>query len=85
MPAAASVPDTFRDGTVLITGGTGFVGKVLTEKLLRCCPVRRVAVLVRGKRGFGASQRAANVYENSVGIPTVLLLLLLLDIIMVVR
>lgn len=31
----SQVQKCFRDSCVLITGGTGFVGKVLIEKLLR--------------------------------------------------
>ncbi|XP_077518278.1 putative fatty acyl-CoA reductase CG5065 isoform X2 [Amblyomma americanum] len=42
----------YEDRVVFITGGTGFIGKVLLEKLLRSCPgVKRVYILVRCKRG----------------------------------
>lgn len=36
--AELSVPEYFAGKGVLITGATGFIGKVLIEKLLRCCP-----------------------------------------------
>jgi alcohol-forming fatty acyl-CoA reductase len=38
--------------SVLVTGVTGFVGKVLVEKLLRSCgAIEKIFVLVRSKRG----------------------------------
>ncbi|XP_034241775.1 putative fatty acyl-CoA reductase CG5065 [Thrips palmi] len=43
---------------VLVTGATGFMGKVLVEKLLRCCPdVRSVYILVRPKHGTSTRAR----------------------------
>ncbi|XP_075741669.1 putative fatty acyl-CoA reductase CG5065 [Rhipicephalus microplus] len=42
----------YQDRAVFITGGTGFIGKVLLEKLLRSCPgLKRAYLLVRSKRG----------------------------------
>jgi FlaA1/EpsC-like NDP-sugar epimerase len=41
----------FANKTVFVTGVTGFLGKVLVEKLLRSCgSIRCVYVLVRTKR-----------------------------------
>ena len=31
----ANIGDFYRDKTVFITGGTGFIGKIIIEKLLR--------------------------------------------------
>lgn len=61
-----SIADTFRDGTILVTGSTGFLGKILVEKLLRSCPVRRIAVIVRTKRGLTTQQRITNIYKQTV-------------------
>jgi FlaA1/EpsC-like NDP-sugar epimerase len=36
--------------SIFITGATGFVGKVLVEKLLRSCPdIAKIYILVRGE------------------------------------
>jgi len=59
-----NVAETFKDGTILITGSTGFLGKLLLEKLLRSCPLKAAAVLVRSKKGYTAAQRARDSYKN---------------------
>ncbi|KAM9278658.1 fatty acyl-CoA reductase 1 isoform 2-T3 [Morus bassanus] len=47
-----SIPEYYEGKNVLLTGATGFLGKVLLEKLLRSCPkVKAVYVLVRHKAG----------------------------------
>lgn len=52
------IPEFFAGRDVLLTGATGFMGKVLLEKLLRCCPdIRRMYILVRPKRGVTPSTR----------------------------
>uniref|UniRef100_A0AAG5D2L2 Fatty acyl-CoA reductase n=1 Tax=Anopheles atroparvus TaxID=41427 RepID=A0AAG5D2L2_ANOAO len=55
-----SVTEFYANRDVFLTGGTGFVGKVLIEKLLRSCPdIGRVFVLMRNKRGKTIEGRAA--------------------------
>lgn len=45
-----SIPEYYEGKNILLTGATGFMGKVLLEKLLRSCPkVKAVYVLVRSK------------------------------------
>ena len=39
----------YEDKTVFITGATGFMGKVLVEKLLRSTKVRKIYLLIRHK------------------------------------
>lgn len=61
------IRDAYRDGTVLVTGGTGFVGKALVEKLLRTCTeVRCVVVMIRAKRGLSSEQRLEKLKASSV-------------------
>ncbi|MEE6499171.1 hypothetical protein FKM82_003345 [Ascaphus truei] len=53
-----SIPDFYKGKNVLITGATGFMGKVLLEKLLRSCPsVKAVYVLVRPKASQKPQER----------------------------
>lgn len=61
-----SITKTFENGTVLVTGSTGFLGKLLMEKLLRSCFVNKIAVLVRSKKGFNPNQRVADIYKQAV-------------------
>ncbi|XP_078113813.1 fatty acyl-CoA reductase 1 isoform X1 [Sander vitreus] len=57
-----NIPEYYAGKTVLITGATGFMGKVLLEKLLRSCPgVKSVYVMVRSKAGHSPQARIADV------------------------
>ncbi|XP_048886128.1 fatty acyl-CoA reductase 1 isoform X1 [Brienomyrus brachyistius] len=57
----ATIPEYYAGKTVLITGATGFMGKVLLEKLLRSCPdVKAAYVLVRQKAGQAPGERIAD-------------------------
>ncbi|XP_016948127.1 fatty acyl-CoA reductase wat [Drosophila biarmipes] len=49
----------FKNKTVFLTGATGFLGKVVTEKLLRTSEVSRIYALVRPKRGVPIQERIA--------------------------
>ncbi|XP_060852908.1 fatty acyl-CoA reductase wat-like [Rhopalosiphum padi] len=60
-----SIAETFMDGTVFVTGSTGFLGKVLTEKLLRSCSLKKIALLVRSKKGVDSAQRVTEIYNQS--------------------
>jgi len=61
-----SIAETFTDGIVFVTGSTGFLGKVLIEKLLRSCSLKKIAILVRSKKGVDSAQRVAEIYNQSI-------------------
>ena len=47
------VRDFYRDKTLMITGCTGYIGKLMLEKLIRSCPdVKRIYVLIRSRQGI---------------------------------
>lgn len=57
----ASIAEYYAGKNVLITGATGFMGKVLVEKLLRSCPeVKSLYLLVRPKAGQSMQQRVSD-------------------------
>lgn len=62
-----SIPEYYEGKNVLLTGATGFLGKVLLEKLLRSCPkVNSVYVLVRQKAGQTPQERVEEVISGKV-------------------
>jgi len=57
----------YRNTKIFITGGTGFVGKALLEKLLRSCSdIDTFYLLMRSKRGMGIEQRLKELFKNPV-------------------
>ncbi|XP_021941837.1 putative fatty acyl-CoA reductase CG5065 [Zootermopsis nevadensis] len=63
----ATIQEFYRGASVLITGETGFMGKVLVEKLLRSCPhLSSVYLLVRSKKGKDAESRLDDLFNDPV-------------------
>ncbi|XP_039291036.1 fatty acyl-CoA reductase wat [Nilaparvata lugens] len=61
------IQEFFRGKTVFLTGGTGFMGKILIEKILRCCPhVSRIYMLVRQKKNKDFQQRMHEYVEDEI-------------------
>jgi fatty acyl-CoA reductase len=59
------ISDMFRGQTIFITGGSGFLGKVLIEKLLRTCPgVKTIYLLLRSKKGKSPHERISDIFNN---------------------
>ncbi|KAG8201406.1 hypothetical protein JTE90_016877 [Oedothorax gibbosus] len=60
-----TIQSFFYKRSVFITGATGFVGKVLVEKLLRCCPgIGMLYLLMRPKRGKTADERMDKLFNT---------------------
>lgn len=63
----AQISDYYRNKTILITGVTGFIGKVLLEKLLRkCSGVSAIYCLVRDKNDEDAAYRLDSMLNHQV-------------------
>lgn len=63
----------YENKTVFLTGGTGFMGKILIEKLLRTTDVGTIFLLIREKRGKSLHVRVDELFENVVSIISYLL------------
>lgn len=54
------IREFFKGKSIFITGGSGFMGKVLLEKLLySCSDLKEIFILMRPKRGKSGEQRVA--------------------------
>ncbi|KAL0103264.1 hypothetical protein PUN28_017514 [Cardiocondyla obscurior] len=61
-----SIPAFYAGQSILLTGATGFLGKVFVEKVLRSCPdVSEIFMLMRPRKGLSVNQRL----ENSLDLP----------------
>lgn len=56
----------YDNTTVFITGATGFMGKVLVEKLLRSTNVKKLLLLIRPKKGVETEARLASLLQSNV-------------------
>ncbi|XP_037042767.1 putative fatty acyl-CoA reductase CG5065 [Bradysia coprophila] len=62
-----SIPQFYAGRSVFITGGTGFVGKILVEKLLRSCPdIENIYLLMRPKRGQEVAARLNDLLNSTI-------------------
>ena len=63
----SQIIEFYQDRSIFITGATGFMGKVLVEKLLRSCPgVRNLYLLMRPSLGKDVNVRLQELISNQV-------------------
>lgn len=64
---ASAVAEFYKNKNIFITGGTGFVGIALVEKILRSCPdVNKIYLLMRPKKGKEIQERLEDITKNQV-------------------
>lgn len=63
----SDIASFYRGRSILITGGTGLMGKVLVEKLLRACPgIENIYLLMRPKKGNDVNTRLMELINTTV-------------------
>ncbi|XP_060523552.1 fatty acyl-CoA reductase wat-like [Cylas formicarius] len=60
------VKNFYKNQNVLLTGGTGFFGKMIMEKLLRTTEINCVYLIVRQKKDVGFEKRATNLIKEEI-------------------
>ena len=59
-----SIKDFYEGKTVFLTGGTGFLGRLLLAKILRSTNVREIIMLCRPKKGKTNDERLDNIFNG---------------------
>jgi FlaA1/EpsC-like NDP-sugar epimerase len=63
--SAQSIPEFYANQEIFVTGATGFLGKVLVEKLLRSCgDLQKIYILLRPKKGKSIDERLKELIGN---------------------
>jgi len=57
MSTKFEVTEFYKGKNILVTGTTGFVGKVILEKLLFSLEDIHIYILIRGKKGSSVNER----------------------------
>ncbi|XP_039429448.1 fatty acyl-CoA reductase wat-like [Culex pipiens pallens] len=57
------IAEYFRDKVVLLTGATGFIGKIYVEKLIRC-GASELILIIREKRGVPPAERMTRIFDS---------------------
>lgn len=53
--------------SIFLTGATGFMGKIISEKLLRTCPdIKAIYILIRPKKGKEITKRFEEIFNDPV-------------------
>ncbi|XP_045468895.1 putative fatty acyl-CoA reductase CG5065 isoform X2 [Harmonia axyridis] len=61
----SNISAVFENGTIFLTGATGFLGKMFLEKLLRSSPkLRRIYMLIRPKKGKDVEERLDEIFDG---------------------
>lgn len=64
---SSKIQQFFAGSSIFITGATGFLGKLLMEKILRNCPdTEKVYILIREKKGKSIGKRFEELLDNVV-------------------
>lgn len=72
----SKIVEFYKDKCVFVTGASGFLGKILVEKLLRACEdIQTIYILIRDKKGKDIHTRMDEIYNDVVS--EIMLLLLL--------
>lgn len=63
------IPEFYKNRSILVTGASGLMGKVLIEKILySCSDVKNIFMLIRPKKGKSVESRMEEMFKLPVSI-----------------
>lgn len=78
MDSRSEIQEFYSGANVLITGGTGFMGKILIDKLLRTCPtLSHIYLIIRPKKGKDSDVRLKELFNDPVSFSSITFLMFL--------
>ncbi|KAF7282344.1 fatty acyl-CoA reductase wat-like [Rhynchophorus ferrugineus] len=60
------IKEFYKGQNILLTGGTGYFGKMIIEKLLRSTEVKNIYLIVRGKNDTDCEERVASILKSEI-------------------
>ncbi|XP_067618348.1 fatty acyl-CoA reductase wat-like [Eurosta solidaginis] len=61
---SSDIQEFYRNKSVFLTGGSGFLGKVFIEKTLRATEAKRIYILIRPKKGQTVEERIDVMFKD---------------------
>lgn len=59
------IEEFYSDRVILLTGASGFLGRMTLEKLLRACPgIKKIYILLRGKKEKDCARRYDELFDS---------------------
>lgn len=68
---SSEITQFYENANILITGGTGYLGKLLTQKLLRVCNINTIYLIARENKGKQPSERLEDICKDVVSTETI--------------
>ncbi|XP_012234937.2 putative fatty acyl-CoA reductase CG5065 isoform X2 [Linepithema humile] len=60
----SEIQSYYKNKTIFVTGASGFMGKVLLEKLLySCSEIDKIYIIIRSKKGHNIDTRLSNIFD----------------------
>ncbi|CAH2056547.1 unnamed protein product, partial [Iphiclides podalirius] len=67
-PGDSAIQKFYEGSNIFLTGGSGFIGKFIIEKLFRTCAISTIYVLIRSKKNLNPKDRLDKILKDPVDV-----------------